>query len=59
MSDEDKVKAGTEAAKKYGENEEIQRTNRPGKVEPSYYRVEQEREGKSTWSGGWAGGRSR
>jgi type IV secretion system protein VirD4 len=33
--------------------------NRPGKVEPSYHRTELEREGRSTWSGGWAGGRSR
>jgi len=59
MSDEDKIRAGTEIAKKYGENEEVQRQNRPGKVEPSQYRVELEREGRSAWSGGWAGGRSR
>ena len=59
MSDEEKVKAGTEAAKKYGENEEIQRKARPEKVEPSHYRVELEKEGRSNWSGGWAGGRTR
>jgi len=59
MSDEDKIRAGTEIARKYGENEEVQRQNRPGKVEPSYHRTELEREGRSAWSGGWAGGRSR
>jgi len=59
MIDEEKVKAGTEAALKYGGTEEVQKKNAPGKVEPSYYRVELEREGRSTWSGGWAGGRVR
>jgi hypothetical protein len=59
MSAEDVVKAGTETAMKYGENEEVQRKNRPGKVEPSYYRVELEKEGRSSWSGGWAAGRTR
>jgi hypothetical protein len=58
MSDAEKIKAGTEAAKKYGETEEIQHLTRPGRVEPSHYRVELEREGRSAWSGGWAGGRS-
>jgi hypothetical protein len=59
MSAEDAVKAGTEIARKYGENEDIQRKVRPEKVEPSYYRVELEKEGRSSWSGGWAGGRTR
>jgi len=59
MSAEETIRAGTEIAKKYGENEEIQRQNRPGKVEPGRYRVELEKEGRSEWSGGWAGGRTR
>jgi hypothetical protein len=58
MSAEDVVKAGTEIARKYGENEEIQRKARPERVQPSYYRVELEKEGRSSWSGGWAGGRT-
>jgi hypothetical protein len=59
MSAEEVVKAGTEAALKYGGTEETQRKNGPGKVEPSYYRVQLEKEGHSSWSGGWAGGRTR
>jgi hypothetical protein len=58
MSAEDTIKAGTEIAKKYGENEEIQRQNKPGRVEPTYYRVQLERDG-SGWSGGWSSGRTR
>jgi hypothetical protein len=59
MSAEDVVKAGLETAKKYGENEEVQRQNRPGKVEPTYHRIELEKTGRSEWSGAWAGGRTR
>jgi hypothetical protein len=59
MSNDDKIKAGTEIAKKYGENEEIQRKGRSERIEPSFYRVELEKDGRSAWSGGWAGGRTR
>ena len=59
MSAEEKIKAGTEIAKKYGENSEVQRQNQPAKIEPTYYRVQLENEGRSNWSGGWAGGRTR
>jgi hypothetical protein len=59
MSTVETIRAGLEIAKKYGENSEVQRQNQPGKVEPTYYRTQLEREGRSEWSGGWAGGRTR
>jgi hypothetical protein len=59
MNNEETIQAGTEIARKYGENEEVQRQNQPDKVVPSYYRVQLEKEGQSEWSGGWAGGRTR
>ncbi|WP_263351371.1 hypothetical protein [Acidicapsa acidisoli] len=59
MSAAEKIQTGTEIAMKYGENVEIQRQNQPTKVEPTYYRAQLEQEGRSGWSGGWAGGRTR